>query len=34
MADEYECPECGAKITVDMTHCPNFGIGLSFEYEE
>jgi N utilization substance protein A len=32
--DEYECPECGAKITVDMTHCPNCGIGLSFEYEE
>jgi N utilization substance protein A len=30
----YECPECGAKITVDMTHCPNCGIGLSFEYEE
>jgi N utilization substance protein A len=33
-ADEYECPECGAKITVDMTHCPNCGIGLSFEYED
>jgi N utilization substance protein A len=32
--DEYECPECGAKITVDMTNCPNCGIGLSFEYEE
>lgn len=31
---EYECPECGAKITVDMTNCPNCGIGLSFEYEE
>jgi N utilization substance protein A len=32
--EEYECPECGAKITVDMTNCPNCGIGLSFEYEE
>jgi len=32
--DEYECPECGAKITVDMTNCPNCGIGLSFEFEE
>jgi N utilization substance protein A len=33
-AEEYECPECGAKITVDMTTCPNCGIGLTFEYEE
>jgi N utilization substance protein A len=33
-SEEYECPECGAKITVDMTVCPNCGIGLSFEYEE
>jgi N utilization substance protein A len=32
--EEYECPECGAKITVDMSTCPNCGIGLSFEYEE
>ena len=32
--EEYECPECGAKITVDMTTCPNCGIGLSFEYED
>ncbi|MDR1389294.1 MAG: transcription termination factor NusA [Treponema sp.] len=32
--EEYECPECGAKITVTMTNCPNCGIGLSFEYEE
>ncbi|MDR3275861.1 MAG: transcription termination factor NusA [Treponema sp.] len=32
--EEYECPECGAKITLDMTSCPNCGIGLSFEYEE
>jgi N utilization substance protein A len=33
-AEVYECPECGAKITVDMTNCPSCGIGLSFEYEE
>jgi N utilization substance protein A len=33
-AEEYECPECGAKITVTMTNCPNCGIGLSFEYED
>ena len=32
--EEYECPECGARITVDMTSCPNCGIGLSFEYED
>ena len=30
----YECPECGARITVDMTTCPNCGIGLSFEFED
>jgi N utilization substance protein A len=33
-AEEYECPECGAPITIDMTTCPNCGIGLSFEYED
>lgn len=32
--EEFDCPECGAKITVDMTVCPNCGIGLSFEYED
>jgi N utilization substance protein A len=32
--EEYECPECSAKITVEMTTCPNCGIGLSFEYED
>jgi N utilization substance protein A len=32
--EEYACPECEAKITVDMTTCPSCGIGLSFEYEE
>lgn len=30
----YECPECHARITTDMTVCPNCGIGLSFEYED
>jgi transcription termination/antitermination protein NusA len=33
-AEEYECPECGAPITIDMTTCPNCGIGLSFEFED
>lgn len=32
--EEYECPECGGKITIDMTTCPNCGIGLSFEFED
>ncbi len=30
----FECPECGARITADMTECPNCHIGLSFEYED
>lgn len=33
-SEEYECPECGAPITIDMTTCPNCGIGLSFEFED
>ena len=32
--EEYECPECGSTITLDMTSCPNCGVGLSFEIEE
>lgn len=32
--ETYECPECGAAITLDMTTCPNCGVGLSFEIEE
>ena len=24
--EEYFCPECGAKITLEMTHCPNCGV--------
>ncbi|MBQ4498450.1 MAG: transcription termination/antitermination protein NusA [Spirochaetaceae bacterium] len=31
---EFECPECGARVTEDMTVCPNCGVELSFEYEE
>jgi transcription termination/antitermination protein NusA len=34
MAEEYECPECGAAITADMTQCPKCGVELSFEVEE
>jgi N utilization substance protein A len=30
----YHCPECGTQITIDMTVCPNCGVGLSFEYED
>lgn len=30
--EEYFCPECGAKITLDMTHCPKCGV--EFEFEE
>jgi transcription termination/antitermination protein NusA len=32
--ETYECPECSHPITVDMTTCPNCGVGLSFEIEE
>ena len=32
--EEYFCPECGAKITPDMTKCPNCGIELVFTEEE
>jgi transcription termination/antitermination protein NusA len=30
----YECPDCGHPITIDMTSCPNCGVGLSFEIQE
>ncbi len=33
-AESYECPECGSPITVDMTSCPNCGVGLSFQLED
>ena len=29
--EEYFCPECGEKITLDMTHCPKCGVELVFE---
>ena len=29
--DEYFCPECGAKITLDMTQCPVCGVEFEFE---
>lgn len=32
--EEYFCPECGAKITLDMTKCPNCGVELEFEEDE
>ncbi|WP_319476933.1 transcription termination factor NusA [Marispirochaeta aestuarii] len=32
--ESYECPECGHPISVDMTTCPNCGVGLSFEISE
>ena len=28
--EEYVCPECGAKITLDMTHCPKCGVEFEF----
>ena len=28
--EEYFCPECGAKITLDMNHCPNCGVEFEF----
>jgi N utilization substance protein A len=31
---EYFCPNCGAKITLDMDKCPNCGVELSFEYAD
>ncbi len=32
--EEYFCPECGAKITLDMTKCPNCGCEFEFTTEE
>ncbi len=31
--ENYECPDCGAEIKVDMMTCPKCGVGLSFEEE-
>lgn len=32
--EEFECPECGEPITLDMEACPKCGVGLSFEVED
>ena len=32
--EEYFCPECGAKITLDMTKCPSCGVEFEFEEDE
>ena len=32
--EEYFCPECGAKITLDMTHCTSCGVEFEFEEDE
>ena len=32
--DEYFRPECGAKITLDMTHCPTCGVEFEFTEDE
>ena len=33
-ADVYECPDCGSRVSPEMTRCPNCGVELSFEYED
>ena len=30
--EEYQCPACGAKITLDMSKCPECGVELEFKY--
>ncbi len=30
----FECPDCHAPLTLEMTHCPQCGVALSFEYED
>jgi N utilization substance protein A len=32
--DEFECPECGGKITWGVTKCPHCGTELEFEEED
>jgi N utilization substance protein A len=32
--EEYFCPECGARITLDMTRCPKCGVEFEFEEDE
>ena len=33
-SEEYTCPECGAVITLDMTHCPKCGVEFEFKEDE
>lgn len=33
-SEVYECPDCHAVVTPDMTQCPQCGVALSFEYED
>lgn len=33
-SEVYECPDCHAEVTPDMTQCPQCGVALSFEYED
>ena len=32
--EEYFCPECGAKITLEMTVCPKCGCEFEFSDDE
>jgi N utilization substance protein A len=32
--EEYFCPECGERITLDMTKCPKCGCEIEFEFED
>ncbi len=32
--EKYYCPECGAEITLDMTHCPKCGVEIEFKEDE
>ena len=32
--EKYYCPECGAEITLDMTHCPKCGVEFEFTEDE
>lgn len=32
--EKYCCPECGAEITLDMTHCPKCGVEFEFTEDE
>jgi len=33
-SESYECPDCHAVVTPDMSNCPQCGVALSFEYED